>query len=107
MHGKRSPKAHHWSERIVRQIKMGRGEGRGMLCVHACNGWEQCHNVLQSFGECHNVTWPICVSAMFRGITNPQVTSIAMKRSPVDCCNNAIERMYRVKQTDRKCPKDH
>lgn len=38
MHGKRSPKAHHWSERIVRQIEMGRGDGRGMLCVHACNG---------------------------------------------------------------------
>lgn len=67
-HGKRSPKAHHWSKRIVRQIETRRMKevGREMLCVHACNGWEQCRNVLQSFGECHNVTWPICVPTRIR-----------------------------------------
>jgi len=41
MHGKRSPKAHHWSERIVRSRRSRRvgeeEEEREMLCVYACN----------------------------------------------------------------------
>lgn len=46
-----------------RRVGWRRWDGR---CVHACNGWEQCRNVLQSFGECHNVTWPICVPTRIR-----------------------------------------
>lgn len=82
-------------------------EGMDVGCYVCMHVTEQCHNVLQSFGECHNVTWPICISAMFRGITNPRVTSIVMKRSPVDYCNNAIEQMHRIKRIDRKCSRDH
>lgn len=94
-HGKRSPKAHHWSERIVRQIETRRMMGRDGRC-YACNGWEQCRNVLQSFGECHNVTWPICVPPKIREESRTLAWfPFATKRSSVDCCNNAIEQMHR------------
>lgn len=106
-HGKRSPKAHHWSERIVRQIETHwmKWEGREMLCVHACNGWEQCRNVLQSFGECHNVTWPICVPARIRAESRTLAwPPLRRKGHPSIVATMQLSRCIGAKRTDRKRP---
>lgn len=66
-HGKRSPRTAIGTGALFDSSGRIGDERRTMLCVHARNrGWEQCRNVLQSFGECHNTTWPICVPAMIR-----------------------------------------
>lgn len=90
--------------------EIGEGEGQTMLREHACNGWEQCCNVLQSFGECHDVTWLIRVPAMIRAeslslslspLVRPPLHS---ERSPVDRCNNASNGCNELNGPIRKVP---
>lgn len=99
MHGKRSPKARHWSERIVRQIetrRMKEVDGRCYVCMHVTAE----SNAVTCYSHLENAIMSRGQFAFRRGFERNRESSRGLhcdEKVIRRCCNNAIEQMHRAK----------